>query len=569
MPGFRLLTSAVAGLLAAAAVPAVASAATALDPTFAHAPLSIGATWSQANDLALQPDGGVVLAGRANAADDEPRLALTRLTAGGELDPAFGDGGQRLISIGDGGQAYAVARLADGRLVAVGGTDGPNAPTPRWSLARLTAGGDLDSSFGDDGTVDVGIGPFAGASGMGAAATEVVPLADGRLLVAGTAYFPVNDFTNVQHAVVARFEADGDLDPTFGGGDGWIDFDAGDLGADPFGLAAQPDGGFVLGVDARVRGRHREVVARFTAAGTLDSAWGEGGTVLVDLSAEGNSVGHALAAAPDGATIVAGEADATAAWAMAAVRVTPGGAVDAAFGTGGRAVVGFDDVASRVDDVAVDAVGGAITLAGSAGDQPALARLWADGTPDPAFGPVRESLGAYGFAYGVALTADGRVVVGGVLDDAMFAARFGSASAPDGAGGGSGSGSGPVVGAPTPPASPAPAPAPAPAPEDPAGAPSAGGPAGVPLPPSGSGTSCAGRRTPVTYTLRNAGIWRGGGVSVWQGGRRVPIVVRVRSGKVTIDPRSLPSGTYQVRLAGRSRTDRPRTVDRTLRTCRP
>jgi hypothetical protein len=244
------------------------------------------------------------------------------------------------------------------------------------------------------------------------------------------------------------------------------------------------------------------------------------------------------------------------------VHITPAGAVDPAFGTGGRAVVAFDDAASRVDDVAVDATSGAITLAGSAGDQPALARLNADGSADAGFGRVREPLGAYGFAYGVALTTDGRVVVGGVVDDAMFAARFGSAPPSGGSGTGSGGG-----GAPVPPAAPAPdpAPAPAPAPPDPVSAPSTGGPIVTPLPPS---RSCTGRRTPVTYTLRNAGISQGGGVSVWQGQRRVAIVVRVRSGKVTIDPRSLPSGTYQVRLSGRSVTDRARTVNRTLRTCR-
>jgi uncharacterized delta-60 repeat protein len=562
----RLLTTAAAGALLAVAAPAAASAA-GLDPTFAHGPLSVGAAWSQANDLVLQPGGSVVLAGRANTAAGEPRVALARVSAAGLPDASFGDGGQRLVAVGDGGQAWAIARQADGRLVAVGGTGGEASSAPRWSLVRTTADGDLDTTFGDDGVVDVGIGPFAGATGMSSDALDVAVQADGRILVAGTAWFAGAGPSNEQHAVVARFEADGNLDPTFGGGDGWVDFVAGDLGSTPFGLVPRAAGGFLLGVTGRVRGVHREVVAGFTATGALDPTWGEAGTTPVDLSADGNSVGYAMAAAPGGATIVAGEADAPAAWAMSAVRLGPSGAVDRSFGDEGRSLVAFPDMASRVDEVLVDPVSGALTLAGSAGEQPALARLRADGTLDGSFGTdgrVREVLGAFGFAYAAALTGDGRVVVGGQLEEQMFAARYGEAPGEPGPVTGGGPGAGATGGS-------APAPVPAPpaseVPAVPASAPSAGPVAG-PLPPSAAGTSCAGRRAPVTYTLRNAGIVRGGGVSVWQGAQRVPIVVRVRNGTVTVDPRSLPSGRYRVRLTGVSRTGHRRTIERTLRTCR-
>ena len=49
----------------------------------------------QANAIALQPNGSIVLAGAAFT-DVSPEAALVRLTSGGQIDATFGSGGKVL-----------------------------------------------------------------------------------------------------------------------------------------------------------------------------------------------------------------------------------------------------------------------------------------------------------------------------------------------------------------------------------------------------------------------------------------------------------------------------------------
>ena len=71
---------------------------------------------------AVQRDGKIVLAGSARSAAGGSDFALTRLTATGMLDTAFGDGGTTRTAFGRGhrGYAHAVVVQPNGRIVAVG-----------------------------------------------------------------------------------------------------------------------------------------------------------------------------------------------------------------------------------------------------------------------------------------------------------------------------------------------------------------------------------------------------------------------------------------------------------------
>ncbi len=120
-----------------------------LDPTFGDGgvvyvdtdPLRGGV-----NAVVIQPDGKTVLGGYLSG-----RLALVRLTVPGTLDTTFGDGGIITVSFSTGNQgAQAVALAADGRILAAGYVDVPDAGTD-WVAARFTPGGALDPTFGDGG----------------------------------------------------------------------------------------------------------------------------------------------------------------------------------------------------------------------------------------------------------------------------------------------------------------------------------------------------------------------------------------------------------------------------------
>jgi hypothetical protein len=74
------------------------------------------------------------------------------LTADGDPDPSFGDGGVSVVDIGAGAVAFDVIELPDGRIVAAGKTNEPGTDR-NLLLVGLTSGGDLDPTFGIDGVL--------------------------------------------------------------------------------------------------------------------------------------------------------------------------------------------------------------------------------------------------------------------------------------------------------------------------------------------------------------------------------------------------------------------------------
>jgi uncharacterized delta-60 repeat protein len=145
------------------------------------------------HDIAVQPDGKIVVGGSMNNGDG--RFALARYGQGGDLDPTFGSGG--FVSEPVGGRyagAQAIAIDASGRIVAAGNADG------RVAVARYGPDGSVDRSFGTNGASTVGTGGLSGADGL---ALQL----DGKIVVTGNG-------ANV--LAVLRLRPDGTLDPTFG-----------------------------------------------------------------------------------------------------------------------------------------------------------------------------------------------------------------------------------------------------------------------------------------------------------------------------------------------------------------
>ncbi len=103
--------------------------------------------------VALQPDGKIIATGSADANGSgglTPRVAVVRLNANGSLDSGFGAGGIDVLDLGAYSYALAVAEQKDGKIV-IGGSQAPGLQVPNALIARLTAGGALDPSFGSGG----------------------------------------------------------------------------------------------------------------------------------------------------------------------------------------------------------------------------------------------------------------------------------------------------------------------------------------------------------------------------------------------------------------------------------
>jgi uncharacterized delta-60 repeat protein len=133
-------------------------------------------------ELAVLPDGRILAVGSADTAiEGDELLVVARLTAGGDLDPSFGSGGIfRLNPTPSRDRGEALAVLPDGRILIAGSHGASKATGDTWIL-RLTPDGQLDPSFGTGGqTVASATTGFDGARGL-----AVQP--DGRSVIVGEA----------------------------------------------------------------------------------------------------------------------------------------------------------------------------------------------------------------------------------------------------------------------------------------------------------------------------------------------------------------------------------------------
>lgn len=268
--------------------------------------------------IAIQPDGKIVAAGVSTVTGSGNDFALARYRPDGSLDTSFGTGGKVTTTIGpDSDTAYAVLVQPDGTIVA--GGDSNRATTGvDFALARYTAAGVLDPSFGTGGIALTPIAQFGARDSIYALARQ----ADGKLVAAGGE----GDFTLV------RYHADGSLDAGFGTGGKLAHLFGSTIGA-ARAVTVAPTGEIYVAGHAH----HAVSVARLTAAGVLDGSFGTGGKVQTMLSATNWNEAQAIALDAGGKLVVAGWVyeGASSAGNFAVVRYDSAGALDPAFGDAG------------------------------------------------------------------------------------------------------------------------------------------------------------------------------------------------------------------------------------------
>ncbi len=241
----------------------------------------------QANAVAIQPDGKIVVAGSAN---DGIKLAiiLVRYTTQGALDNGFGANGIVTTTLPEGGvSAQALALQSDGKIVAAGFGAG------NFALARYTTSGALDPTFGTGGIVTVSVG-------TGQEWYDVAIQPDGKILVAGFCFNEsyAADFT------VARFTPEGILDNTFGAA-GVTRTDLGYMWDYGSAIVLLPDGKIIVaGASGGYNTGNDFSMVKYTSAGSVDNTFGINGIIFTDFGYW--DYGHAAALQSDGKIVVAG-----------------------------------------------------------------------------------------------------------------------------------------------------------------------------------------------------------------------------------------------------------------------
>lgn len=352
------------------ALPAAAEAGPGdLDETFSRDGLIADGMPDSVVDLAVGPDDSVLV---ATQKDNEP--VLYRYTAEGNRDPAFAGApvraavasldirsNGRILVGGTSAEDFVIAELdpngvpvcsaaygcaqtdfASGRDVLKdvvaepgGGTLAAGLVTDatgaHLGVARYLPAGGLDDSFSGDGKLifDSGGTPTPAENAV------VAGLLDGSVLLAGAG--PGPDGSGRGDLLLAKLEPDGDLDAGFGGGDGWVTVDVAGRD-DAESMAVAPDGSILVGIRACAIGLHTDcdgAVARFSAAGELDSSFGDGGV----LAGPGGDV----AVGADGAIYATGQSRILPyfSYDFALARYLPTGAADPGFSEDGTATADF------------------------------------------------------------------------------------------------------------------------------------------------------------------------------------------------------------------------------------
>ena len=390
-----------------------------LDPSFGNAgKATLEGFGGDRSAMALQADGKIVMVG-GRFTD----FILARFNADGSPDAGFGAGGKVTTDMvpGEQEEALGVAIQADGKIVVVGyagvDTTPPQPSQPaNFALARYNADGSLDTSFGSGGKI---------TSGVVGQAFAVAIQPDGKIVVAGDFTVPTPLGNNFTDFALARYNTDGSLDASFGSG-GRLTTDLADGPNHAGNIVLQPNGAIVVSgkpVGSQPGLDHTDL-ARYNANGGLDGSFGAGGK----LTLPGALVGEGLALQRDGKLVLVGSVNvgsgATASTDFALMRLNADGSPDTAFGTAGTVTTAISNERDGALAVALQA-DGRIVVAGHTSNinaNFAVARYNINGTLDTSFGNGTGVLTVDFFRFtdiaeSVLVQPDGKILVGGVAED--------------------------------------------------------------------------------------------------------------------------------------------------------
>lgn len=314
-----------------------------LDTTFGeggYAFIQAGAN-TQGGTLVRLADGSLMVAGRT-LVGQQTDLVLCKLTAQGELDPAFGDAG---ILVHPVGPSFDVPRkmllMPDGRFVIAGESNDAN-NVFNGMLLRFNPDGSWDTSFSDDGKLF--FTQFAQADRF----VDAAFTPDGGIIAVGEAMVG-----GPTVALLAKATADGEWETGFGQG-GWDTLMIDQYFLDYAGGVAVVDDRIILcgttwdldGADA--------FIARCEADGSLDLTFGNNGVLRIDQDEVDEFFD--LTIDQDGGILACGKTgpmELTDAYDLLFFRSDASGQADDGFGTDGTSIIHLTDTTDLVFSMAL------------------------------------------------------------------------------------------------------------------------------------------------------------------------------------------------------------------------
>lgn len=338
------------------------------------------------NDVALQADGKIVVVGTVTKLTDfggfsipTSTIGVARYNTDGSLDDTFGTKGKVVVAGLGTGQSIKV--IPNNKILVVGALLNSEQSDSEFALLRLNADGSLDSGFGGGQIV---LTDFDGEEDSDSSDVpfDVIYQANvNKIVVVGTSGLVEEQLRN--DFAVARYNADGTLDSTFGtGGTVRTDISGGFDAATE--AAIQPDGKIVaVGTDGLAESEDTPdfAVVRYNTNGSLDETFDTDGKLITDF-ANGDDGASSVVIQADGKIVVAGGAQITRRLAtretpqggssddadMALARYNTNGSPDETFGDLGKLTIDFLGFGDGASDL-VRLPNGNLLLVGEAGKQ--------------------------------------------------------------------------------------------------------------------------------------------------------------------------------------------------------
>jgi uncharacterized delta-60 repeat protein len=301
-----------------------------------------------ANDIAIQPDGKIIVVGTTNTGNSDFDVAVVRYNSNGTLDTSFDGDGKKVIQVQTHDYGYSVAVQPDGKIL-IGGTSSTTNVDSDFMVLRLNPNGSLDNSFDADGKVVTIIGTSQDYG------RKLILLPDGKIFVAGYIHINANDY----ELAAARYNSDGSLDATFSG-DGKMISEFGASYESFEDALVQPDGKILI-LGSRLSGapgfNYKVLVARYNSDGTIDTSFASGGSTLISASST-NDFGNGLVLQPDGKIVIGGIASkGLNVYDVFLTRLYSDGSPDRGFGAGSQIIKALGSQNNGLTDIALQADG--------------------------------------------------------------------------------------------------------------------------------------------------------------------------------------------------------------------
>jgi uncharacterized delta-60 repeat protein len=337
------------------------------DITLTVSKLPSGVTAAPAVIPAGQSSGSIALTAAASAAPGAATITVAGALGGdtamtsaslvvrgapGTLDTTFGKAG---LAFQAGSSAVdAVALQPDGKIILGAVNEDIATLSSTQTLSRISDTLVADTSFGNHGALTLVFG-----TGGWELPLKLFVLSSGDIVDVGAAY---NQDETYEDALAARFTGARTLDTTFGNMGKSIITMPGPMptyeGYDAQFGVLQSDGGIVVVGGVATDGAGPQLFERLTPAGVLDTTFGTGG-----FFEPSGSVGAANCGAlqSDGNIVAAGFAaqGSQAVWQVE--RITPAGAYDTSYGTGGSTTTALTSD-SYIEACALDAKGNLVVV---------------------------------------------------------------------------------------------------------------------------------------------------------------------------------------------------------------